>query len=141
MAGVIMPSPYSSAAPTMPSSTSIGARGALAIRGLNQCGQRQDAALALVVGAHDDHDVFDRDHEQQGIDDERQDTKHVLVRRRHGVRAEEALAHRIQGTGADVAVDDAKGGEGQGKEPAPSMIRERLLINQRRNDCSRRVGA
>ena len=80
-------------------------------RGGHQRGQREDAAFALVVGAHHDRDVLDRDDEQQRVDDERQHAEHVLVRRRHRVRAEEALAHRVERAGADVAVDDAEGGE------------------------------
>ena len=117
------------------------ARTAPSVAGRDQRGQREDAALALVVGAHHDHDVLDRDHQHEGVDDERQDAKDVLVRRRHGVRAEEALAHRVEGTGADVAVDDAKRRDGQGKETASAMFRERLMIDQRRRDDRRRVRA
>ena len=81
--------------------------------------QGQDAAFALVVRAHHDRDVLDRDDEQQRVDDQREHAQHVVVRRRHRVRAEEALAHRIQRAGADVAVDDAESGEGEGKQAAP----------------------
>ena len=83
-------------------------------------GQREHAPLALVVGAHHDHDVLDRDDEQERVDDEREHAEHVVVRRRNGVRAEEALAHGVQRTRPDVAVDDAERGEGQGKEAARS---------------------
>ncbi len=41
--------------------------------------QREDAALALVVGPHDDRDVLDRDDDQQRIDDQRQHAEDVLV--------------------------------------------------------------
>ena len=47
--------------------------------------QREDAALALIVGAHDDDDVFDRDDEEKRVEHEREDTEHVLVARRHRV--------------------------------------------------------
>ena len=98
----------------MPSSISTGADrrrrcGRAALR--QQRRQREDAAFALVVGAHHDRDVLDRDDDQQRVDDQRQHAEHVLVRRRHRVRAEEALAHRVERAGADVAVDDADGGQ------------------------------
>ena len=83
-----------------------------------QRGQGEDAAFALVVRAHHDRDVLDRDDEQQRIDDQRQDAEHVLVRRRHGMRAEEAFAHRVERARADVAVDDADRGERERKELA-----------------------
>ena len=88
--------------------------------GREQRGQREDAAFALVVGAHDDGDVLDRDDEQQRVDDQRQHAEDVLVRRRHGVRAEEALAHRVERAGADVAVDDAERRERERKQCAVS---------------------
>ncbi len=66
-------------------------------------------------------DVLDRDDEQQRVDDQRQHAEHVLVRRRHGVRPEEALAHRVQRAGADVAVDDAERGEREGKQTAATV--------------------
>jgi hypothetical protein len=78
--------------------------------------QGQDAALAVIVGTHHDDDVLERDDEQQRVDDERQHAQHVLLRRRHRVRAEEALAHRVERARADVAVDDAEGGEREGEE-------------------------
>jgi hypothetical protein len=83
-----------------------------------QCRERQDPALAVVVGAHDDGDVLDRDDDQQRVDDERQDAEHVFVGGRHGMRAEEALAQRIQRTGADVAVHDSQGRESKRQRAA-----------------------
>ena len=41
-------------------------------RAQHQRGQRQQPALAAVVGAHDDDDVFDRDDQHQRPDDQRQ---------------------------------------------------------------------
>jgi hypothetical protein len=38
------------------------------------------------------------------------------VCRRHGMRAEEALPHGVERAGANVAVDDADGGEREGEE-------------------------
>ena len=80
--------------------------------------QGQDAPFALVVRAHDDGDVLDRDDEQQRVDDQRQHAQDVVVRRRHRVRAEETLPHGVQRAGADVAVDDAERGECEGKQTA-----------------------
>jgi hypothetical protein len=40
---------------------------------LHQCHQRHDAAFALVVGAHDDGDVFQRDHDHQRPEHQRED--------------------------------------------------------------------
>ena len=73
--------------------------------------QRQDAALAAVVGAQDEDAVLDRDDEDQRPEDERQHAEDVLGRGGDGVRAVEALAHRVERAGADVAVDDAERGE------------------------------
>ena len=60
IAGVMMPSPYSSAAPNSPSATSA-ARRLLAQRLLadDQREHREDAAFAAVVGPHHEHDVLD----------------------------------------------------------------------------------
>ena len=41
--------------------------------------QRHDAALALVVGAHDEHDVLQRHHDDQRPEDQRQHAQHVLA--------------------------------------------------------------
>ena len=75
--------------------------------GRKQCGQRQDAAFALVVRPHHDGDVLDGDDEEQRIDDQRQHAEDVLVGGRDGMRPEEAFPHRIERAGADVAVNDA----------------------------------
>jgi hypothetical protein len=69
MAGVIMPSPYSS-----------------------------------------DRDVFDRDDDDERVDDQRQHAEDVLRRDRKRVRPIEADTNRIERAGADVAVDDAERG-------------------------------
>ena len=113
IAGVIMPSPYSSAAPKMPIRTRIGHFGAPSFPLRQERGQREDPAFALVVGAHDDGDVLDGDDDQQRIDDQRQHAEDVRFGGRHGVRAEEALAHRVEWAGPDVAVDDADRGQGE----------------------------
>ena len=82
----------------------------------HQRSQREDAPFALVVGAHNESDVLDRDDEDKRVDDERQDAEHVLVRRRDGMRTEEALPHCVQRTGTDVSIDDTEGGQRQRQE-------------------------
>ena len=97
-------------------------------------GQCQDATLALVVGAHHDRDVLDRDDQQQRVDDQREHAEDVFVSGGHRVRSKKAFAHRVQGTRADVAVDDADCGEGERKE----LARGRAGGNQECLQCRRR---
>ena len=87
--------------------------------------QGQHTALALVVGAHHQRDVLDRDDEEERVDDERQHAEHVVVGGRHGVRAEETLAQRVQRAGADVAVDDAERRQRQREQAARLAVRLR----------------
>ena len=76
--------------------------------------QRQDAALAFVVGAHDEEDELDRDDQRDRPEDERDDAEDVLFGRldRAVVGGEEGL-QRVERAGADVAEDDAERAEGQ----------------------------
>ena len=109
-----MPSPYSSAAPNSPSAIEHRAASALAARVLgHQRHQREDAAFALVVRAHDEDQVLDRNQQRERPEDQRQDAEDVLARGRDAVRAVKTLTQRVQRTGADVAVDDAEGTERQ----------------------------
>ena len=85
---------------------------------LDQGQKREDAALALVVGAHDEHDVLEADHHQKRPDDEREHAQDVSGQQRHGVLAVEAFAHGVQRAGADVAVDHAERRQGQGQVAA-----------------------
>ena len=72
--------------------------------------QRQRAAFALVVGAqHEDH-VFDGDHDGQCPDNQRQQTEHLVLRRRTAGGVQR-FAERVEGTGADIAENDAQGAE------------------------------
>ena len=54
--------------------------------------QRQHAALALVVGPHDENQVFDGDEERQRPENQRQHAHHVVRRRRDRVDAVKTLA-------------------------------------------------
>jgi hypothetical protein len=79
----------------------------------HQCHQCHDAAFALVVRAHDEGDVLDRHDDHQRPEHQRQDAEHVgRVDRHRMVRAAEDFLERVKRARADVAVDDAEGGEG-----------------------------
>ena len=66
----MMPSPKNRQAPTMPISVSDAARTRPDRDPLRQRHQRQDAALAAVVGAHDQQDVFYRDDQHERPEDQ-----------------------------------------------------------------------
>ncbi len=105
--------PVQQCGPEDPEQNEQRAAGPIAVLRRDQGREREDAALALIVGAHDHHDVFHRDDDQQRVDDQRQDAENVFRSGRDGVRSEEALAQRIERARADVAIDDADGGQGQ----------------------------
>ena len=77
MAGVIMPSPYSSAAPNRPDRHQRRMRAPPAL-GADQRDQRQDAAFPAVVGPHHEQQVLDRDGDDERPEDQREDTDDVL---------------------------------------------------------------
>ena len=70
--------------------------------------QRQNAAFAVVVGAHDEDRVFDRDDDDQRPEDQRHDAEHRFRRNLSvgtgGLRGD---VERIERARADVAEDDA----------------------------------
>ena len=106
--------------------TTIGAVPAAPVRVQppGQRGQRHDAALAVVVGAHEDADVLDRDDQRHRPEHQRDDPVDVVHRRAHRavVDGEHGL-QRVERAGADVAEDDAERGQ---YEPAGGAVR-RLL--------------
>ena len=106
----------------MPSSTSGPAR--LPMRALRQRHQRQRAALALVVGAQQDDDVFERDDDDQRPEDQRQHAEHrVAGRRAVGAdRGDHRFAEGVERARADVAVDDADAAERQQPEAVAGAI-------------------
>ena len=75
--------------------------------------QRHDAALAVVVRAHDEHDVLERDHDHDRPEDERDDAVDRV--RVHGHRPGDVAAEhrldRVQGACADVAEHNAERAE------------------------------
>jgi hypothetical protein len=76
---------------------------------IEQCKQRHDAALALVVGPQDQDRVFQRDDDHERPQDERQDPQDGGVRggaARPG--GPHGLLERVKRRGADIAIDDAE---------------------------------
>jgi hypothetical protein len=109
---------------------------------LDQRGEREDPALALVVGAEHEYQVLEHHHQHQGPEEQRQHAEHLRrvvhpVRRRGdrvllGGRRRQALAHRVERRGADVAVDHAERCERQPGEllsvrPAVRVLAHRAL--------------
>ena len=99
--------------------------------------EREDPALAAVVGAHDEREVLERDDEGQRPEHEREHAEDVLVRGRHAVRPGEALLQRVERARPDVAVDDAERPQGQ-SPPAPCRW---VARGARRRVPRRRAGA
>jgi hypothetical protein len=79
----------------------------------HKCGQRQEAAFAAIVGAHDDEDVFDCYDQRQGPDDQRESTEDRVLA--EIAEIDERLAHGIERRGADIAIDDAKRSDRQAR--------------------------
>ena len=81
--------------------------------------QRDDAALAAVVGAHDQDGIFERDDQDQRPEDDGHDAHSGFGRDRS--RCVGGLLEPIEHAGADVAVDDAErresGSGGQQRAP------------------------
>jgi hypothetical protein len=75
----------------------------------DQGDQREDAALALVVGPQNQRHVLDRHHDGDRPDDDGEQAVDAVGRRRNGVRVVrvEDRLDRVDGAGPDVAEDDA----------------------------------
>ncbi len=91
-------------------------KGAAADGPLGQGHQGQGAALALVVGAHQEDDVLYRHDQGHGPDHQGDDAKDGALGRADLLGVSQGLAHGVQRTGADIAEDDADGAEGEGRE-------------------------
>ncbi len=96
---------------------------ALADRTLRQRHQRQCASLAMVIGAQQDHHVFQRDDDDQRPQDQGENTQYS--QRRDAAfgpaRSDNGFAQRVQRAGADVAIDDTDAAEHQGLEAGGGM--------------------
>jgi hypothetical protein len=74
----------------------------------DQRDERENTALALVVGAQHEQEVLHRHDQNQRPHDQREDAEHVRRGHRNLVRARKALPQGVQRTRPDVAVDDPK---------------------------------
>ncbi len=107
---------------------------------LHQRQQRQGAALALVVGAQQDQDVFHRHHQHQRPDDQRQDAQHILAldAAMAGAGGMHRLAEGIKRRGADIAIDHANGGQRQRKQPG-ALMGLQIMVGVMVGVCSLRI--
>ncbi len=121
--GVIAPSPYGSAAPTMPTTSKWAPGAGLGVAGTQQRQQGDDAAFAAVVRAQDQERIFQRDGQQQGPEDQRGNaedggvTECAAMGSRLG-----GLRQGVEGAGADIAVDHPEGAHGHGKRQRIRMV-------------------
>ena len=70
--------------------------------------QGEDAAFAAVIGAHDQHDVFDRDHQDQRPEDQREDAQYLPRGDAGGFEMLHTGLEGVERAGADIAIDDAE---------------------------------
>ena len=85
----------------------------------DQCGEREDAALAVVVGPQHQQHVLDGDDDHERPHDDRHRPHHVHPIDGQAVAlADERLADRVQRARAEVAVDDAERADDQRHQPA-----------------------
>ena len=88
--------------------------------GIEKREKRHDAALAVIVGAHDENGVFQRDDQDQRPEDQRHDARDGLGRQRPAGIGR--LLERIKRARADIAVDDAQRGKGRRERNARSAM-------------------
>src|SRR6516162_1277677 len=110
--------------------------------------ERKYPPFALVVGAHDQEDVFDGNDKQEGPNQARQNAENIGLCQRQPMLGIEALAKRVDGTCSDVAEDDAKRRDNQtavagwgilvilGHLVGRAACRERLLVCLARYDLA-----
>ena len=81
-----------------------------------QCGEREDAAFAVVVGTQDQDHVLQRHHQHQGPEDDRNDADDADGVQRHRVGRRKNGAHGVQRAGADISVNHPQGGQRRGRQ-------------------------
>ncbi|MNJ32764.1 hypothetical protein D3C77_274380 [compost metagenome] len=81
---------------------------------LGQGHQGQGAALALVVGPHQEHDVFERHHDHQGPEGQGHHADDGQVAADAFLSVGDGLAQGVDGAGADVAENHADGAQNEG---------------------------
>jgi len=113
--------------------------------------ERKYSSFALVVGAHDQKNVFDGDDEQEGPNQARQNSENIGLCERQPMLRVEALAKCIDGACSDIAEDDAERSENEaaaagwdilvilGQLVGRAACRERLLVCFARDDLARMV--
>src|SRR5262245_16880079 len=87
---------------------------------LHQRQQRQDSAFAVVVGAQDEDDVFERHHRHQRPEDERDDPEDVDRGRDGMAGGAQRDGQGIERARADIAEHDA--GRGEREEPGIALM-------------------
>jgi len=90
--------------------------------------QGQAAALAPVVGPHDDGDVFQGHQRHDGPENQRQNAENARRLHRDGVMPGEGFLERVQGAGADVAEDDPDGADDQRRRTALLSVGRHFFI-------------
>ena len=108
---------------------------------VDQRQQRQAAALALIVGAHDDADIFQRHHQHHRPEHQADDAQYVIGIERQLVMAGEGFAKGVERAGADVAEHDADRAHDQlHRRLLPSMtVAARPLIRGRRGGIRKEI--
>jgi hypothetical protein len=104
--------------------------------GGDQRQQRQDAALAVVVGAQHEHDVFERDHQHQRPEDQRHDAEDVGCQRLLVAGGAQCDGQGVERAGADVAEHHAERGERQ--EPELALVAGLAAVGWRPIEARRR---
>ena len=101
---------------------------------LRQRFEGQDAALALVVGLHQEQHIFRGDDNQQRPDDERDDADDFGRSERGAFELTERRLQRVEGARADIAENDADRAERENPE-TPGRMRQVALgaVNWRRD--------
>lgn len=79
----------------------------------------QDPALAPVVGAQKEEDVFHRDDQDQRPDQQGQDAQHLGLPRNRRPGGAQGLAEGIDRRGADIAIDHPDRAKAQRGKPLP----------------------
>ena len=102
-------------------------------------------ALAVVVGAHDQRDVFDGDDQDQCPYDQRQRAKHVFRRKRQPMLRIETLAESVDRARPDIPENNAECRERQPGESRSGRWPFSFFVAPRRrvsggNDLGRRCG-
>jgi hypothetical protein len=90
-------------------------------RALRQSHQREHPALALVVSAHDEEDVFQRHHQKQRPERQRHHAEDGGASHRVFGRLTHGRLEGVERAGADIAEHDANGADRQPPEAGSSL--------------------